>query len=62
LRGVERRLKELPNYRSFLACGSEHCSFQTPEFASLTVDGVRLADWVLDLAEGRDVECPECGG
>ena len=62
LRGVERRLKELPNYRSFLACGSEHCSFQTPEFASLTVDGVRLADWVLDLAEGRDVKCPECGG
>jgi hypothetical protein len=62
LREVEQRLKELPNYRSFLACGAEHCAFQTPEFASLSVDGVRLDDWVRDLAEGRDVECPECRG
>lgn len=62
LRGVERRLKRLPNYRSYLACGSEHCALPVPEFLSLSVGGVRLRDWALDLAEGRDVECPECRG
>jgi Pectinacetylesterase len=62
LRTVERRLKRLPNYRSYLACGTEHCAFQTFEFSTLAVDGVRLRDWVHDLAQGRDVDCPECRG
>lgn len=62
LRGVEERLKELPNYRSFLACGPEHCAFPTHEFTSLRVDGVLLSDWVRDLANGRDVDCPTCSG
>ena len=62
LRAVEQRLKRLPNYRSYLACGAEHCAFQTPEFTSLRVDGVLLSDWVDDLAEGRDVDCPACRG
>jgi Pectinacetylesterase len=60
LRAVEERLKQLPNYRSYLACGTEHCAFPTHEFGSLRVEGVRLGDWVRDLAEGRDVDCPTC--
>jgi hypothetical protein len=62
LRNVERRLKGIDNYRSYLACGAAHCAFPTPEFTSLVVGGVRLSDWVADLAEGRDVDCPTCSG
>jgi Pectinacetylesterase len=62
LRAAERELKRLPNYRSYLACGSEHCAFQGEEFYSLRVAGVRLRDWVADLTAGRDVDCPECRG
>jgi hypothetical protein len=57
---AERALKKLKNYRSYLACGFEHCALPTAEFYSLRVDGVRLRDWVADLASGRDVECPVC--
>jgi dienelactone hydrolase len=60
LRSAERELKRLPNYRSYLACGTEHCAFQDGEFYSLRVNGVRLRDWVADLAAGRDVDCPAC--
>jgi hypothetical protein len=61
LRAAERTLKRLPNYRSYLACGSNHCALPTDEFYSLRVGGVRLRDWVADLARGRDVRCPTCG-
>jgi Pectinacetylesterase len=61
LRAVEQRLKRLPNYRSYLACGDEHCAFQTEELHRLRVDGVVLRDWVSQLAGGRNVRCPTCG-
>lgn len=61
LRAAERTLKRQKNYRSFLACGSNHCALPTPEFYSLRVGGVSLRDWVADLARGRDVTCPTCG-
>jgi Pectinacetylesterase len=60
LRAAETELKRLPNYRSYLACGTAHCGFQSSEFYDLRVEGVRLRDWVDDLAAGRDVDCPEC--
>ena len=62
LRAVEERLKRLPNYRSYLACGTAHCAFPSPDFTSLRVEGVLVSDWVRDLAEGRDVDCPACRG
>ena len=61
LRAAERTLKKQKNYRSYLACGSNHCALPTPEFYSLRVGGVSLRDWVADLARGRDVSCPTCG-
>jgi dienelactone hydrolase len=61
LRAAERALKRQKNYRSYLACGSNHCALPTPEFYSLRVAGVTLRDWVADLARGRDVSCPTCG-
>jgi hypothetical protein len=62
LEAAERNLKRLPNYRSYLACGFNHCALPTEEFYSLRVDGVPLRDWVADLASGRDVKCPTCRG
>ncbi len=60
LRTAESELKELPNYRSFLACGRDHCAFDRSTFYSTTTGGVRLRDWVADLEAGKDVTCPEC--
>jgi dienelactone hydrolase len=61
LRAAEGRLKRLKNYRSYLACGSNHCALPTQEFYLLRVEGTPLRDWVADLARGRDVDCPTCG-
>jgi Pectinacetylesterase len=60
LRAAEAQLKKLPNYRSYLACGDEHCSLPTPAFYSTKVGRVALRDWVAGLAEGRNVSCPVC--
>jgi hypothetical protein len=60
LRAAEERLKRLPNYRSYLACGGAHCALPTDEFYWLRVAGVRLRDWVARLAAGRNVDCPTC--
>jgi Pectinacetylesterase len=60
LRAAEARLKKLSNYRSFLACGGQHCALPTEEFYSLKVGRVRLRDWIAGLAAGRNVTCPTC--
>ena len=60
LRAAEASLKKLPNYRSYLACGSEHCALPAREFYSRRVEGVALRDWVARLATGRNVSCPTC--
>lgn len=60
LRQAERRLKRLPNYRSYLACGTEHCVLPRESFYTLAVQGVSVRDWIAGLAEGRDVSCPVC--
>ena len=60
LRAAEWELKALPNYRSFLACGLDHCAFDNELFHTVQADGVRLRDWVADLAAGKEVDCPEC--
>jgi hypothetical protein len=62
LAAAERALKRLPNYRSYLACGFNHCALPTDEFYSLRVGGIRLRDWVADLGAGRNVSCPTCPG
>jgi hypothetical protein len=56
----DRALKKLPNYRSYLACGTEHCAFDRATFYSTTTGGVRLGNWVAGQASGRNVSCPEC--
>jgi Pectinacetylesterase len=62
LRAAETRLKRLPNYRSYLACGGDHCVLPADRFYRLRVGGVALRDWTARLAAGRNVSCPTCPG
>lgn len=53
----------LPNFRSYMAWGNSHCATDKPDFYTYQVNGVRLRDWVADLAAGqpvRTVNCTEC--
>jgi len=60
LRMAEARLKQLPNYRSYLACGTDHCVLPRPAFFTLRVGGVAIRDWAQRLATGKNVGCPTC--
>jgi pimeloyl-ACP methyl ester carboxylesterase len=60
LRRAEAELKRLPNYRSYLACGGDHCVTPRESFFTLRVGGVSLRNWVQRLAAGRNVGCPMC--
>ena len=60
LRRAEARLKRLPNYRSYLACGADHCVLPRPTFFTLRVAGVAVRDWAQRLATGKNVGCPTC--
>ncbi len=53
----------VPNYRSFTAGGDLHCVLPRGEFYTYAIDGVRLVDWVRDLANGEPVpslHCTDC--
>jgi Pectinacetylesterase len=60
LRRAETQLKRLRNYRSYLACGADHCVTPRESFFTLNVGGVRFRDWVQRLAAGQNVGCPTC--
>lgn len=62
LRRAERQLKRLRNYRSYLACGGDHCILPRETFFTLRVGEVHVRDWVQRLAAGRNVGCPTCRG
>jgi len=49
-----------PNYRALTAGGELHCLTPRPEFYTYAIDGVRLRDWVADLASGKEVESLHC--
>ncbi|HLV33980.1 MAG TPA: pectin acetylesterase-family hydrolase [Spirillospora sp.] len=48
------------NYRSFTTGGDLHCVMRGIEFYTYAINGVRLVDWVADLAAGREVESLHC--
>jgi hypothetical protein len=51
------------NFRSFIAGGDKHVVLAYPEFYRYAAGGVRVRDWVADLADGRpvaNVECDDC--
>ncbi len=47
--------KDIPKFRSFTATGTLHVMLNRPDFYTLEVRGVRLRDWVDDLASGQTV-------
>jgi hypothetical protein len=49
-----------PNYRSYTAGGELHCITPRNSFYTYAIDGVRLRDWVADIANGQDVESLHC--
>jgi alpha/beta superfamily hydrolase len=60
LRRAEAELRRLPNYRSYLACGGDHCVLPRDTFFTVRAGGVPVRDWVQRLAVGRNVGCPIC--
>lgn len=51
------------NFRSYTAAGDLHCITPRSQFYSLETNGVRLRDWVTNLATGQtvaDVACDSC--
>jgi hypothetical protein len=59
-RRAEAELRRLPNYRSYLACGGDHCVLPRDTFFTVRAGGVPVRDWVQRLATGRNVGCPIC--
>lgn len=49
-----------PNFRSYLAGGSQHTILHLPEFYTVAADGVAIRDWVAALAAGEPVESVTC--
>jgi hypothetical protein len=50
-----------PTFRSFIAGGVKHVVLPYPEFYSYQADGVRVRDWVADIADGKPVDNVDCG-
>lgn len=46
----------IAKFRSFTASGEVHVILNRPEFYTVEAKGVRLRDWVADLASGQAVE------
>lgn len=64
---LETSLREIsasaPNFRSYVAGGTEHRIISFPYFYTVRVGDVRFRDWVDDLASGRpvpNVHCTSC--
>lgn len=62
--GLRLNLREISNrarnFRSYTQGGSLHCMIPRGEFYSYSVNGVRLRDWVADIAAGRNVNTVAC--
>jgi hypothetical protein len=51
---------EVSNFRAYVAGGDSHTILARPEFYTFQVNGLRIRDWVADLAEFRDVQDVSC--
>jgi hypothetical protein len=49
-----------PNFRSYIAEGTQHCILPRPDFYERETNGVRFRDWVADLANDVDVPSVRC--
>lgn len=51
---VEQISAENPNFRAYLAAGTEHCVINRPSFYTQTVAGRKFSEWVGTLLSGGD--------
>jgi len=51
---VEQISAANPNFRAYLAAGTEHCVINRPSFYTQTVGGRKFSDWVTTLLSGAD--------
>jgi len=51
---VEQISAANPNFRAYLAPGTEHCVINRPSFYTQTVGGRKFSDWVTTLLSGAD--------
>ncbi|MBI2890256.1 MAG: hypothetical protein HYY13_05670 [Nitrospirae bacterium] len=55
--------EKIPAFRYYMGWGDNHCYLPHKRFYKVQVNGVRLRDWVADMANGRDVpnvHCTDC--
>ncbi len=50
----------VPNFASYIAGGTLHTILRMPEFYTYAVEGVRVVDWVTNLANGEPVDSVAC--
>ena len=51
---VDRITAENPNFKAYIAGGTEHCIINRPSFYTQTVGGRKFSDWVTALVNGTD--------
>ncbi|MEO8501582.1 MAG: pectin acetylesterase-family hydrolase [Vicinamibacteria bacterium] len=51
---VEQISAANPNFRAYLAAGTDHCIINRPSFYTQTVSGRKFSDWVTTLLQGAD--------
>lgn len=51
----------IPYFRSYTSPGDFHTMIRFDQLYTVEVAGVRLVDWVRDLAEGKYVKNIDCG-
>ena len=56
---VHTMAARLPNYRYYLAPGSNHCVFETSRVFSTEVNGVNLGQWLGQISRNEDVASVE---
>jgi hypothetical protein len=60
---IEKIQAGAPKFRSFIEGGQKHVILVYPEFYTYASDGVRIRDWVADLASHKQVKnvaCTDC--
>jgi hypothetical protein len=52
--------ENVPNFRSYVVGGNDHCVLPLDRFYTYEVEGVRLSDWVTSLINHEDVDSVHC--
>ena len=53
---LDEVIEQADNFRSYTAEGNHHCMLETTKFYNEENNGIRIRDWVADLANQINVE------